>query len=140
MPEKLKTLIVEDSKLAQAIYDELLIDRLFEKRFADDGQAALEIYHDWKPDIILLDIMLPVLSGYLVLKTIRVKSKDNSTAIVMLTSLSKKDDVMDCMRLGIQGYIVKAPDYDKFGAKILQYYSKVNPKRAEELLGELDED
>ncbi len=134
MSERLKMLIVEDSLLAQSIYDEVLEGSIFEKRFADNGEEALDIYYSWKPEIILLDILLPEVSGYEVLKKIRSQHMDFTTAIIMTTGLSRKDDVLDCVKLGIQGYIVKPPDYGQFTKRVLEYFGKLQPERTAEIL------
>ncbi len=75
MAQKLKTLIIEDSKPIQVIYNAGLSDIVFEKRFEKDGYEALETYNEWKPDIIVLDIMIPGMSGYSLLKEIRQEKK-----------------------------------------------------------------
>ena len=66
--DKLKILIVEDDKILLALYDEFLVNDVFEKQLITNGKEGLEVYKSWKPDIIVLDIMLPLMSGYMVLK------------------------------------------------------------------------
>ena len=66
--DKLKILIAEDDKTTQRLYDSFLVDDIFEKNYAKSGQEALEFYSSWQPDIILLDLMLPTLSGYSLLR------------------------------------------------------------------------
>lgn len=134
----IKILIVEDSPNINILYNRGLPDALFEKRFAHNGQEAMVLYHQWYPDIIILDIMLPVMTGYSVLKEIRNTLKDTSTTIIMSTSLSKKEDVMSMMKLGIQGYIVKPFGVREIGARILAYYKKIDLPRAQSALSRLD--
>ncbi len=122
---KLKILLVDDSKVVMQIYKEALSDNLYEKRFAMNGQDALNFYRTWQPDLILLDIVLPVTTGYSALKEIRRIEKDTGTrtAIIMVTSLADKSDINDCARLGIQGYIVKPFQATELAAKIEHYYA-----------------
>lgn len=122
---KLKILLVDDSKVVMQIYKEALSDDLYEKRFAMNGQDALNFYKTWKPDIILLDIVLPVTTGYSALKEIRRIEKDTGvrTAVIMVTSLADKSDISDCARLGIQGYIVKPFQSSDLVKKVEQYYA-----------------
>ena len=127
---KIKILIVEDSANINLLYNRGLPDVIFEKRFAQNGRDALTIYQEWGPDIIVLDVMLPVVSGYAVLKKIRQTVGDLLTTIIMSTSLSKKDDVTTMMKQGIQGYIVKPFSIRDIGGRILRYYEKVEPERA----------
>ncbi len=135
---KLKILIIEDSLVFQEFIKEILIDDIFEKRFSGDGKDGLEVYRLWKPDIILLDMVLPVMSGYSVLQEIRQSFKDQSTTVIIQTTLSDKDDVMECVKLGVQGYIIKPPNPDETADKILKYYEKTNPEKAMVAQAELE--
>ncbi len=108
---KLKVLIADDSKVSQIMIDEALSSELYSKRPAVNGQEALDLYYKWGPDVILLDIMMPLVSGYTALKEIRLHEKNEKkpkkTVVIMLTALSDKESIVDCMKLGIQGYMVK---------------------------------
>jgi CheY-like chemotaxis protein len=122
---KLKILIADDDKSIQALYNKGLSDDWYEKRIVGNGNDAVEIYKSWRPDIIVLDIMMPIMSGYEVLKKIREiekYGKDKSTAIIMSTAMSSKNDILDCAKLGIQGYIVKPFKHTEISSKILSYY------------------
>jgi putative nucleotidyltransferase with HDIG domain len=119
-----RILIVEDDESITNLYKKGLSDDVYEKRFSSNGKEALEIYNSWNPDIIVLDIMLPVMTGYSVLKEIRATLGDRSTTIIMATSLSKKDDIQDCVKFGIHGYIVKPFKYKDIGARIMTCYQK----------------
>jgi len=105
--DKLKILIAEDDKSLQAIYDLSLPDEIFEKRMAGNGLEAVKEYASWKPDIIILDILMPKMLGYSVLREVRKIFSDYSTTIIMATSVDSKEDVEFCEKEGIQGYIVK---------------------------------
>jgi len=104
---KLKILVAEDSKSMQVFYRKELPEGLFESRIAPDGAAAVEEYNTWQPDIILLDINMPELNGYQVLKAIREDKGDTATTVIMVSSLSEKSEIVACANLGIQGFIVK---------------------------------
>ncbi|MFH1075389.1 MAG: response regulator [Pseudomonadota bacterium] len=130
MIDKLKILVIEDDERVVALYDRGLAGNVFEKCFVRNGSDALAIYKSWAPDIVLLDIMLPGMSGYSILKEIREHNKDWTTTIIMATSINKKEEVVNCAKLGIQGYIVKPFSYKVIGAKILQYYQNTDPVRA----------
>jgi DNA-binding response OmpR family regulator len=138
MAEKLKTLIIEDSKPILVIYDAGLSNNIFEKRFERDGNQGLETYHKWQPDIIVLDLMIPGMSGYSLLKEIREIRKDAATTIIVASSLSDRDTVADMLRLGIQGYLVKPFTHLEIGRKILESYKKMKPERAEAALADLE--
>lgn len=131
MNDKLKILIVEDDKSLLILYDMIIPDAVFEKQLVRDGVAAMEAYYSWRPDIILLDIMLPKMTGYTMLKEIRGKMAERRTAIIIATSCDAEDEVMDCAKIGIQGYIVKPFDLKKLAEMILEYYSQVDAERAD---------
>lgn len=126
---KIRVLIAEDDKKMQMVYDMGLPSAIFEKRFANNGKEALEVYSSWNPEIIVLDIMMPVMSGYETLKTIRGEHKDMSTVIIMATSKAEKEDIVACMKHGIEGYIIKPFKWTEIADKILQCYRKVNPEK-----------
>jgi CheY-like chemotaxis protein len=128
--EKLKILIAEDDKQVRVVYSIGLVDRVFDKCFIDNGSDVLRVHKEWRPDIVVLDIMLPGMTGYAVLKTIRQDMRDTTTTIVMATSLSRKDIIVPCLQLGIQGYLVKPFTHREVAGMILRYYQKVNPERA----------
>jgi CheY-like chemotaxis protein len=116
---KLKVLIVEDDESLLNLYDAVVSADLFEKRLVPDGRSAIESYKTWHPDVILLDIFLPDMSGCSVLEKIRNEAGDGETTIIISTSTDEKRDVEACKKLGIQGYIVKPFDYKKINDKIL---------------------
>ncbi len=134
MDHKIKILIVEDSPNINLMYDRGLPGAVFEKRFATNGQDGLSLFKEWGPEIMILDVMLPLLSGYTLLKIIRRQIKDDATAVIISTSLSGKDDVAALVQLGIQGYIVKPFVMKKIGGQILQYFAGINPARAQNAL------
>ncbi|MCX5856050.1 MAG: response regulator, partial [Deltaproteobacteria bacterium] len=105
--DKIKILIVEDDLTTRLLYDKGLFNQIFDKKMVVSGKEAILVYNEWHPDIIMLDIYLLEMTGYQVLKTIRTNIKDDETTIVMATSLSDKEDVLSCMKLGIEGYITK---------------------------------
>jgi DNA-binding response OmpR family regulator len=128
MMDKLKLLIVEDDESLLNLYDVALSDGLFEKRLVADGRSAMENYKTWHPDVILLDIFLPDMSGCSILKEIRDEAGDRETTIIISTSTDDKDDIKTCKDLGIQGYIVKPFDYKTLADEILECYRNFSNK------------
>jgi two-component system, OmpR family, alkaline phosphatase synthesis response regulator PhoP len=116
---RLRIVIADDDKSLRVLYEKGLSNEQFEKRFAANGKEALDLYRQWKPDIMLLDVFMPVMTGYSVLKEIREKQKDSATVIIMATSLSSREDIRDCVSLGIQGYLMKPISHREISAYIL---------------------
>ncbi len=127
---KIKILIAEDDKDTLELYRKGLAEDLFDMRLAANGKEALGLYQEWRPDIIVLDIVMPVMTGYSVLKEIREKMHDQTTKIVMATSLSTKHDIIDCSKLGIHGYIIKPFQFKEIGSIIINYLKQTGPQQA----------
>jgi len=128
--KKIKILIVEDDKRILDIYDKFMSDEIFEKELVSDGKTAVNKYKEFMPEIIILDIMLPDISGYVILKEIRTALNDKKTCIIMATSISKQDDVLSCVKLGISGYMVKPFNHRELNDSILTYFEKDNQQKA----------
>jgi two-component system response regulator ResD len=118
---EIKILLVDDDKSIHDLYDKGLENTIFTKRFAGNGKDALEIYHAWHPDVIVLDIMMPVMAGYAVLQEIRQKRGDKATMVIMATSSTDSQDIRDCITLGIQGYIIKPFKHNEISDTIFRY-------------------
>jgi CheY-like chemotaxis protein len=118
----LKILIAEDEKVTQKIYQASLPVALCQHKIVGDGEEAIRVYNEWKPDVVLLDFGLPHLNGYQVLKTIRGEHRDKDTVIIMVTGQSDKESIVACAKLGVQGYIVKPFVNKDLAPKIFKIY------------------
>lgn len=133
--EKIRIIIAEDTKGTRRFYDTVLSDSFYEKRFAQNGKEALELYESWNAEILILDMMMPLVSGYVVLKTIRSQKdvKSQRISIVMATSNGTEHDVRNCLPFDIQGYIVKPFNIKEIENQILTAFSKKSPLRVIDL-------
>ena len=129
VPERLKVLVAEDNKIDLKQYENRLSERIFEKAFAADGEIATKKYREFKPDILVMDLMLPLKSGYNLLKEIR--QEDTSTAIVVVSGLDTKEDILACAKLGIEGYLVKPVKFGELNQKLLECYGKKSAEKAQ---------
>jgi DNA-binding response OmpR family regulator len=127
VPDRLKVLVVEDNKMTRRLYEIKLAKKIFEAKFAEDGEKATALYQDWKPDVLILDLMLPFKSGYTLLKEIR--EEDTSTTVIVISTLDSKEDILNCADLGIQGYVVKPVHFSDLNEKILDCYGKTNGEK-----------
>ncbi|RJQ56367.1 MAG: response regulator [Nitrospiraceae bacterium] len=126
--DRLRTLIVEDDISIQKLYDRGLPNETFEKQFSKNGVDALSRYELWKPDIIILDIFLPEMTGYSILRKIRKEYGDSDTIIIMSTALKQGEHIWDCIQLGIQGYIVKPFRFKTIGTEVIKCYQSAGKK------------
>lgn len=104
-----KILLVDDDPLLVRMYQKKLENDGYTVDTADDGNVALEKVNSFKPDLILLDIMMPKVNGYEVLKSLKSQSATQKTPVVLLTNVSSSDeDVEKGLELGAVAYLVKA--------------------------------
>lgn len=101
----IKVLLAEDEASLGMIVKESLESRKFTVFHAENGEEALEVYEQEKPDILVLDVMMPKKDGFTLASEIR--ETDKKTPIVFLTAKSMKDDVINGFRLGADDYITK---------------------------------
>jgi CheY-like chemotaxis protein len=87
-----KVLLVEDSKFLRMANERALVKAGYQVSGAADGEQALQIAHDAMPDIILLDLLLPKLSGPQVLKALKESPATKDIPVIVLTSLSQKNE------------------------------------------------
>jgi two-component system response regulator AdeR len=99
-----KLLIIEDDSDAANVLEAYLKKDQFQTMIASDGQRGLDLALSWKPDLILLDIMLPELSGTEVLLELRRKS---DVPVIMVTAVGEGSDTISALRFGADDYVVK---------------------------------
>jgi CheY-like chemotaxis protein len=75
---------------------------------ADNGRIGVEKVKEFKPDIILLDILMPELDGYEVLKIVKGEPETKDIPVLILSNLGQEDHIQKGMQLGAVGYIVKS--------------------------------
>lgn len=102
-----KLLALEDDRITIAVYEQWIKGEGFDFKVVKNGATGLDIYQSWKPDLVILDFGLPGMSGYSVLKKIRQEHNDKETIIIVATSRNDLEDLKACMKLGIQGYMLK---------------------------------
>lgn len=103
-----KILLVEDSKAIQQMYRNKLTFEQFLVLTADNGMEAIKILSQEKPDIILLDLMMPVVDGYKVLQVIKTDPKLSNIPVLVFSAKGQPEEVEKALNLGAAGYIVKA--------------------------------
>lgn len=107
-PEGKVILIVEDDPVLLRMYTEKFTFEGFAVLTARDGEEALKVATDGHVDIILLDIMLPKMSGTDFLERLRKEVKGNDVPVVALTNLAAQDEKEKALKLGAKEYLVKA--------------------------------
>lgn len=103
----MKVLIIEDNKFLRQVYESELHQENIEVDLAEDGVAGIEKAKTGKPDLILLDLILPKKNGFEVIEEIRADQKLKKIPIVVSSALSQKSDIDEAMQLGATKYLSK---------------------------------
>lgn len=106
--KKKKILLVEDDTALAAVYKSRLELEGFEIREVNNGEDALSAAIDFKPDLILLDAMMPKIGGFDVLDILRNTPETTNIRVIMLTALSQPKDKERAEALGVDDYLVKS--------------------------------
>ncbi len=109
-------LLAEDDKNSRRLMEVILKDNGYEVFSAKDGEEALNVFHAVKPDLILLDVMMPKLDGYEVAKAIR--DVDEDTPILMITAKGEVSDRRMGFLSGTDDYMVKPVDEEEMLLRI----------------------
>lgn len=105
---KKRILLVEDDAALSSVYRARLELEGFDIREVSNGEDALSATLEYKPDLILLDAMMPKISGFDVLDILRNTPETANVRIIMLTALSQPKDKERAERLGVDDYMVKS--------------------------------
>lgn len=103
-----KILLVEDSKVVQQMYRNKLTFEQFNVLTADNGMEAIKILSQEKPDLILLDLMMPIMDGYKVLQVVKTDPRLANIPVLVFSAKGQSEEVEKALNLGAAGYIVKA--------------------------------
>lgn len=101
-------LIVEDDEFISDVYEKKLVLEGFEVDLARDGEEAIRKVHEQKPDLVLLDIMIPLKDGFQVLAELRADTALSDIRVVVMSNLSQGKDIAHAKELGALDYIVKS--------------------------------
>jgi two-component system phosphate regulon response regulator PhoB len=108
MEQNKKILLVEDDKALAAVYRQRLEMEGFDVREVNDGEDALSAAVEYHPDLVLLDAMMPKISGFDVLDILRNTPETMNITVIMLTALSQDKDKQRAEALGVDEYLVKS--------------------------------
>jgi CheY-like chemotaxis protein len=103
-----KVLLVEDDQNLREIFEMRLQADGYQTLTAGDGEQALVVAMKEKPDLIIADVMMPKLSGFEMLETMRTSPELNNTRVIMMTALGQAEDRARGEKLGVLKYLVKS--------------------------------
>jgi DNA-binding response OmpR family regulator len=101
-------LVEDDTFLSKMYVEKLTREGGFVVKSVESGQKGLQIIQEEKPELVLLDIILPDINGVQVLKKMRQNPEMNKIPVLMLTNLNEKEYIEEATKHGAAGYLVKA--------------------------------
>ena len=113
-----KILVVDDSKTELHLLSEMLGKRGFQVRTAENGDEAMRRLGEDKPDLILMDVVMPGQNGFQLTRAITRDPRFADVPVIMCTSKNQETDKVWGMRQGARDYVVKPVDADELMAKI----------------------
>lgn len=118
-----KVLVIDDEKQIADIIKFNLEKEGYTVQTANDGQEGIDKVHQWNPDLVILDIMMPIKDGFQVLKEIRVKY---NLPVIMLTAKEEEVDKVLGLELGADDYVVKPFSMRELVARVKANIRRVN--------------
>ncbi len=103
-----KILLVEDDPLMINLYRKVFEKHDFEVKVAERGQAGLDLIKEFLPDLLLLDVMMPEMDGFEVLKKIKADEATKNITVVMLSNLAGTEDASRAIQMGALKYLIKS--------------------------------
>jgi DNA-binding response OmpR family regulator len=103
-----KILIIEDDKFLRDLLSRKLQDENFNVIAAVDGEEGVKKVEGERPELVLLDLILPGINGFDVLKNIKENPKTSEIPVIILSNLGQKEDVERALTLGAKDYLIKA--------------------------------
>lgn len=120
-----KILIADDNPSIVNILSDYIIKEQMHVKTVSDGEAALTLFSQWQPDMILLDVMMPKMDGFSVCKEIR---RTSMVPIIMITARSEDFDKIMGLDIGADDYIVKPFSPKEIIARIHAIFRRIEPK------------
>ena len=102
-----KILVVDDEKNIRLVVGKSLEKAGFDVYYAVDGVQAVEKANDINPNLVLLDLRLPKMNGFLVLEALKSDTSTEDIPVIILSALSEEDDVQKVISLGAEDFLVK---------------------------------
>ncbi|WP_299125206.1 response regulator transcription factor [uncultured Tenacibaculum sp.] len=127
MTKKIKLLLAEDEPSLGQIIKESLETRDFEVFHAEDGEKAYTLYQKEKPEVLVLDVMMPKKDGFTLAKEIR--EENNSVPIIFLTAKSQTKDVLEGFQHGGNDYLKKPFSMEELIVRVHALLNRVNLKK-----------
>ncbi|MBX6311619.1 MAG: SpoIIE family protein phosphatase [Isosphaeraceae bacterium] len=116
--ESSSLLVVDDNEMSRDLLSRRLRLRGYEVAVACDGKEALALLRSRRFDLVVLDVMMPILNGFQVLEIIRKEHPASELPVIMATALDQSEDIIQALKLGANDYVAKPLDFPVVAARI----------------------
>lgn len=114
-----KILLVDDAAFMRMRCAKLLTENGYEVGEAENGQEAIQKYQTYRPDLVLMDITMPVMDG--ITATREIKSLDGNAKVVMVSALGQQTMVIEAIKAGAKDFVVKPFEPDKILSTVKKF-------------------
>ena len=104
----MKVLIIDDDKFLQTVYESELHQENIEVFLADNGKDGLALSQEHLPDVILLDLIMPVMDGFIFLNERKKNAKIKDIPVIVSSALEQQSDIDEVTGLGVKKYLPKS--------------------------------
>ena len=129
-----RILVADDEESIVDLVRQLLLRRGYEVFTAGDGDTALQMIYDLKPDLVVLDLMLPRMDGWEVCRRVREDPEIGGTPVLMLTARRDERDLVAGLELGADDYVKKPFSTAELSARIAAILRRMGSEKAEKQL------
>ncbi len=123
MNRQINVLIAEDSRIQAKMLQRRLTEAGYDVRWAENGAQALEMVREARPDIIISDIEMPIMSGYEFCQAVKSDSATKSIPLILLSTLSSPEDIIQGLHVGADNYVTKPYETDYLLARVTDLLS-----------------
>lgn len=106
--EKKKILIVEDDNFVAEVYSTKLLEMGHEVTIASNGEEGLALAREKRPDLVLLDIIMPVMGGIEMLAEMKKDDNLKNMPVILLTNVGERESIKKVQELGVNDYLIKS--------------------------------
>ncbi len=102
-----RILVVDDDPIVQQFVSSILVENGYEVFTASDGREALDMIRELKPDLVILDLIMPYRDGYEVLRLLQEKDETREIPVVILSAKSREEDIIRGLEAGAEDFMIK---------------------------------
>ncbi len=102
-----RILVADDDLIVQQFVSSILVQNRYEVFTASDGRQALDAIHELKPDLVILDLIMPYRDGYEVLRLLREKKETRKIPVIILSAKSREEDIIRGLEAGAEDFMIK---------------------------------